>query len=206
MPVPRRTAALLSLFAGAALAVPPTPPPTDPPTVPVPGVPGPAAPASLQFDPARSQASFKVRLRILRPAVGHFLDVRGELEAEGARQRVAVEVDGHQLRVDGPAWMDKVTRSDDFLALDRHPRIRFRSAPFAPALLRQGGTLRGELTLRGLAREVAFDLAPSTCEEPGRDCEIVVTGKVNRRAFGMTAYRFSVKDQVDFEFRVRLAP
>jgi polyisoprenoid-binding protein YceI len=194
----RRVAALLSVVAGAALAVPPTPVATpEPPT--------PAAAMPLQFDPARSQASFKVRLRILRPAVGHFLDVRGELEPDGARQRVNVEVDGHQLRVEGPAWMDRVTRSDDFLALDTHPRIRFRSAPFAPALLRAGGTLRGELTLRGLAREVAFDLAPSECDAPGRDCEIVVTGKVNRRAFGMTAYRFSVKDQVEFEFRVRLA-
>ena len=186
--------ALLSVLLGAALAVPPTPLPDNPP------------PMNQAFDPARSQASFKVRMRIMRPAVGHFLDVRGALEAEGARQRVAVEVDGHHLRVDGPAWMDKVTRSDDFLALDRHPHIRFRSAPFTPALLRKGGTLRGELTLRGLAREVSFDLAPSTCEAPGRDCEIVVTGKVNRRAFGMTAYRFSVRDQVDFEFRVRLAP
>jgi polyisoprenoid-binding protein YceI len=198
MPITVRVAALLSVLSGAALAVPPTPDP-QPESVP-------AVPLSQQFDPARSQASFTVRLRILRPAVGHFLDVRGELEADGARQRVAVEVDGHQLRVDGPAWMDKVTRSDDFLDLERHPNIRFRSAPFAPALLRKGGMLRGELTLRGLARDVAFELAPSSCEAPGRDCEIVVTGKVNRRAFGMTAYRFSVKDQVDFEFRVRLAP
>ena len=192
-----QVAALLSALAGAAIAVPAVPP--APP-------PAPDAPMPQLFDPARSQARFKVRMRILPAATGHFLDVRGELQSEGDRQRVEVEVDGRKLRFAGPGWMNKVTRSDPFLAVDKHPRIFFRSDPFAPTLLREGGPLRGELTLRGETRPVTFKVAPAACAEPGRDCDIVVTGRVSRQAFGMNAYRLTVRDGVDFEFQVRLLP
>lgn len=190
--------ALLSalVVAPAPVAVPPAPSPS--PEVPMPPL------APLSFDPARSQARFKVRMRLLPAATGHFLDVRGQLQPDGARQRVEVEVDGRKLRFAGPAWMARVTRSDQFLDVDQHPHISFRSDPFAPSLLRNGGQLRGELTLRGQARPVAFNVAPAACDAPGRDCDIVVTGSVSRQAFGMHAYRLTVRDTVDFEFQVRL--
>ena len=187
-------AALLSAVVAVAAAVPPAPAPVS------------AEPMPLIFDPATSHASFRVRMRILRDTVGHFLDVRGELQPDGNRQRVSVEVDGRRLRVAGPQWMDRVTRSSDFLDVQAHPRIRFLSAPFPPKLLREGGKLSGELTLRGLTKPVAFEVLPAACEKPGRDCEIHVRGQVSRQAFGMTAYRLTVRDQVEFEFRVRLLP
>jgi polyisoprenoid-binding protein YceI len=192
-----RVAALLSALAGAAVAVP---------TVPTASPPATDVPMPLVFDPARSQARFKVRMRILPAATGHFLDVRGELQPDGDRQRVAVEVDGRKLRFAGPAWMAKVTRSSDFLDVEAHPQIRFRSDAFAPTLLLAGGALRGELTLRGQTRPVTFNVAPSACAAPGRDCDIVVTGRISRQAFGMHAYRLTVRDAVDFEFQVRLKP
>jgi len=191
-----RVAALLSAFvvAPAPAAVPTASPPIQDVAMP------------LLFDPARSQARFKVRMRILPAATGHFLDVRGQLQPEGARQRVEVEVDGRKLRFAGPSWMAKVTRSEQFLDVDQHPRIFFRSDAFAPSLLRNGGQLRGELTLRGQTRPVAFNVAPAACATPGRGCDILVTGRVSRQAFGMHAYRLTVRDAVDFEFQVRLKP
>jgi polyisoprenoid-binding protein YceI len=196
-----RVAALLS-----ALVVAPVPAavPTAPSSTVAPPIPDVAMP--LLFDPARSQARFKVRMRILPAATGHFLDVRGQLQPEGARQRVEVEVDGRKLRFAGPPWMAKVTRSEQFLDVDQHPRILFRSDAFAPSLLRNGGQLRGELTLRGQTRPVAFNVVPATCATPGHDCDILVTGRVSRQAFGMHAYRLTVRDAVDFEFQVRLKP
>jgi polyisoprenoid-binding protein YceI len=196
-----RVFALLSALAvtPAPVAVPPAPPPT-------PDVPMPPSLVPQSFDPARSQARFRVRMRILPAATGHFLDVRGQLQGEGARQRVEVEVDGRKLRFAGPAWMAKVTRSEQFLDVDEHPRIFFRSDTFAPSLLHNGGQLRGELTLRGQTRPVAFNVAPAACATPGRECDILVTGRVSRQAFGMHAYRLTVRDAVDFEFQVRLKP
>jgi len=156
------------------------------------------------FDPARSSASFHVHMRFLPSPVGTFAKVSGELQNERAKQRVVVAVDGRSLVLDGPAWMSRVTRSDDFLAVDRYPEISFRSELFDPALLRTGGTLRGQLFLRGIRRDVAFQLPPSACARPGRDCDIEVRGRISRRDFDMTSYRISVKDNVDFDFRVRL--
>jgi polyisoprenoid-binding protein YceI len=194
-----RVVALLSALAVAPVGAPPVPPPTAEVSMP-------PVSAPRLIDPARSQARFRVRMRVLPAATGHFLDVRGALQDEGGKQRVEVEVDGRKLRFAGPAWMAKVTRSDTFLAVEQHPRIQFRSAAFAPALLREGGPLRGELTLRGQTQPVTFKVAPAACATPGIDCEIVVTGRVSRQAFGMHAYRLTVRDAVDFEFQVRLKP
>lgn len=194
-----RAVALLSALAVAPVGVPTGPPPTVEVSMP-------PVSAPRLIDPARSQARFKVRMRVLPAATGHFLDVRGALQDEAGKQRVEVEVDGRKLRFAGPAWMARVTRSEAFLAVDQHPRILFRSDAFAPALLRDGGALRGELTLRGMTRPVIFSVAPAACPTPGLDCEIVVTGHVSRQAFGMNAYRLTVRDTVDFEFQVRLKP
>jgi polyisoprenoid-binding protein YceI len=156
------------------------------------------------FDPERSSASFRVHLRLLPSAGGQFAKVSGQLQNERNKRRVLVAVDGRSLVFNGPDWMNRVTRSDAFLAVDRYPEISFRSESFEPALLRSGGELRGQLFLRGVRRDVAFRLLRSTCEQPGRDCDIQVRGSVSRHDFGMTSYRFTVKDAVDFVFRVRL--
>ncbi len=138
---------------------------------------------------------------------GSFGAIDGELVAtrEGL-WRVEVTVDARALRLDGPQWMERTTRSPRFLAVDAYPRIAFSSRPFARELLHVGGALAGELVLRGVRREVSFMLAPATCATPGYGCEIRVRGDVDRRAFGMTAQRLLLRDTVGFEFHVRLRP
>jgi polyisoprenoid-binding protein YceI len=102
--------------------------------------------------------------------------------------------------------MVRATRSDKFLDVERHPDIRFESETFARELLAKGGELRGKLRLRGRTRPVTFRVEPSGCKSPGRTCDIHVHGSVSRRDFGMNAQRVWVKDEVDFDFRVRLQP
>lgn len=156
-------------------------------------------------DPAASSAAFEVSLRVTGPVPGRFRSIEGELlEDERGRWRVQVRVDARGLELDGPAWMLRSTRSSKFLDVDAHPEIRFRSAPFPRALLASGGALKGRLELRGETREVVFTLLPAGCDRPGRDCDIVVRGEVSRRAFGMTSQRVWVRDEVGFDFRVRL--
>ena len=164
-----------------------------------------AGTAREAVDPAASSASFEVSLRVTGPVPGRFRRIEGELlEDERGRWRVQVRVDARGLELDGPGWMLRNTRSRNFLDVDNHPGISFRSAPFPRALLATGGVLKGRLTLRGQSRPVAFTLLPSTCDRPGHDCDIAVRGEVSRRAFGMTSQRVWVKDEVGFDFRVRL--
>ena len=161
----------------------------------------------LAIDSGNSSARFVVHMRIPMRAEGVLTGVSGNLQGSVASGwRVVVEVDGRSLRFEGPRWMDRITRSDSFLAVDRHPAIRFESGQFSDALLRAGGPLGGQLTLRGLTQPVSFQLLPSDCARIGRDCDIQVQGTISRHAFGMNAHRAIVKDDVDFHMRVRLLP
>lgn len=162
---------------------------------------------SIVLDAGQSSASFIVHMRIRKPAEGKLTKVSGQLRGTPATGwEVLVKVDGSSLHLAGPRWMERVTRSDAFLAVDRFPAIGFDSEHFSDAMLRTGGPLRGQLTLRGLTRPVSFQLLPSACDQPGRDCDIQVQGTISRHAFGMNAYRALVKDNVDFHIRARLQP
>ena len=169
-------------------------------------VPPPSPPRSIAIDPHRSGAVFRVQLRARsREVEGRLVAPRGELSGSAqAGWTVRVRVDGRSLRVDGPPWMERVTRSDAFLAVNRHPGIAFASARFDDAVLHAGGELPGELTLRGLRRPVSLRLLPSECARPGQDCDIHVQGELSRKDFGMTAYRAFLRDGVEVRFRVRL--
>jgi polyisoprenoid-binding protein YceI len=194
MPAGAAYAALLTL---AFAAVPGQGPPANPPE---PGE------HSFALDPRRSGASFRVQLRARsRDVEGRLSSPRGELAGSAPHGwRVHVRVDGRSLRVEGPSWMERTTRSASFLAVDRHPAIRFASARFDDAVLHAGGELPGELTLRGLTRPVSLQLLPSECARPGLDCDIHVHGELSRKAFGMTAYHAFLRDGVELRFRVRL--
>ena len=174
-------------------------------------VPAPVAAAgpsgALAIDGDRSSARFIVHLRLRMRANGRLSGVGGELRGDPARGwTVLVTADGRSLRVAGPRWMERTTRSDAFLAVDRHPEIRFKSTRFSDRLLHAGGRIRGQLTLRGLTRPVSFRLLPSACARPGRDCDLQVNGILSRTAFGMTSHPGSVKDEVELHMRVRLLP
>ena len=171
--------------------------------------PAPTPPAEvLVVDPSYSAAVFRVHFRGRRRAIeGRLASPRGELSGSAATGwRVDVRVDGRSLRVDGPRWIGRTTRSEAFLAVDVHPDIRFSSAPFDERVLRDGGELPGELTLRGLTRPVSLRLLPSDCARPGLDCDIHVQGELSRKKFGMIAYRAFLRDAVEVAFRVRLRP
>lgn len=168
--------------------------------------PTPAPPASEPFDPGRSQAVFKVGMRLPLRVEGRFDRAEGELlRLAGSRFRVHARLDGRGLRMKGPEWLRRLTLSEDFLDVRRHPDIRFDSIDTDADLLHAGGRLQGQLQLRGQRREVDFELLPARCERPGSDCDIQVVGRLNRHDFGMRAYRLSVRDEVSFEFRIRLA-
>ena len=177
------------------------------PVAKTPSTPAPEPDAGYRIDGARSEARFVVNLRIGLRTEGRISKVSGELRGNAATGwHVLVVADGRSLVVKGPRWMDRATRSEQFLAVDAHPEIRFQSERFSERLLHSGGRIRGQLGLRGLTRPVSFRLLPSACAHPGRDCDLQVNGTINRKQFGMTAHPVSVRDDVQLNMRVRLHP
>jgi polyisoprenoid-binding protein YceI len=157
------------------------------------------------IDSSRSNASFTIHPRLPIPSEGSFESVSGALIAMPVQKwKVEVQVDARKLSFKGPQWLARMARSDAFLDAEKHPNIQFVSTSFSKTLLEKGGELEGQLFLRGLQQTVRFHIEKSACKRPGHDCDLVVNGSVKRRDFGMQAYRFSIKDNVDFEFRIRL--
>jgi len=160
---------------------------------------------SASIDSSRSQASFTIHPRLPLASQGRFESLSGSLLVLPKQQwKVEVQVDARKLSFDGPQWLSKMARSQAFLDADHHPNVQFVSVPLSRILLEKGGELEGQLFLRGQQKTVRFHIEKSDCKRPGYDCDLVVNGTVQRREFGMQAYRFSIKDNVDFEFRIRL--
>ncbi|WP_334132568.1 YceI family protein [Silanimonas lenta] len=171
----------------------------------LPGI-GLGAGCAARIDPAASSARFVVDVRLPIRAEGRFTELAGELRpADGGLCEVEVRLRADTVDYEGPEWMAKLTRSPAFLDAGAHPEVGFVSQPFPPARLHEGGPVRGRLRLRGRERPVDFLLLTPSCPRPGEDCPLRVQGSVSRRDFGMQAYRFTVKDEVRFEFGIRFA-
>lgn len=156
------------------------------------------------IDGARSQAQFRIRLLGIVPMSGEFLDPRGSIafDAADGDARVDAALSSAAIRMANPAHADWA-RSAEFFDAANHPQIHFRSRPIPQAVLRDGGAIDGELTLRGVSREVGLKVEGGGCDPSrARECEIEVFGQVRRSDFGMAARRATVGDWVSLRLRI----
>ena len=135
---------------------------------------------------------------------GDFAHVEGVIEPDRDRGRfgVNVRIAAASVRMDKPehaAW----ARGPDCFDAARHPWIQFRAAAVPERVLREGGEVPGELTLRGITRQVSFTVVPAECPRPGIGCAVRARGEVQRSEFGMEARRFLLGDRVQLSFEIR---
>lgn len=163
--------------------------------------------AAQPIDPLRSRVDVSIRLRWWQRLHLDISRFEGELRRYAAGQTVVVmmRMDMRSLAVGDNHAFTRMARSADFLDVQRFPWAVFESAPFDPELLQRGGTLQGELSVRGVVRSIALDVAPSGCARPGADCPIEVGGAISRHEFGMHKHRFLLRDTVNMRFSMYLA-
>lgn len=155
------------------------------------------APAPSTFNHGQSWLGFEVRTRFGQRIAGEFPRFDGVVEhLPDGRHRVRLQVATSEAMIpERPrytAWM----RGASFFDTVRHPRMEFVSESYTSDLLRDGGTLRGELTLRGVTRPQSLEIAPSACARPGRDCPIQVSGSIQRSDYGMREWQVALADKV----------
>ena len=161
-------------------------------------------PTRWRFDPEQSQARFEVTLRLPIHAEGRFKTVQGEIDnLPGQKLSVRVHLNSRELHMGGPEWLQKVTESKQFLNSAEYPDIDFQSTPFSLQMLTSGGEINGRLTIKDISRDVVFVLEPTQCRRPGFGCAVRVGGQLNRRDFAMTAYKWSLRDEVRFSFQLK---
>jgi polyisoprenoid-binding protein YceI len=112
-----------------------------------------------KIDSAHSSIGFSVRHMVISTVRGHFTRWSGSLvfaEAVPGASSVEVAIDASSIDTQVPE-RDAHLRSIDFLEAARHPLIMFRSTMIEPIAARQM-TVTGELTIRGITREVTLDV------------------------------------------------
>jgi polyisoprenoid-binding protein YceI len=167
--------------------------------------PGAGHPTNLRVDPTRSHAEFSVRLLWLHTIHGRFGQITGTVrpDADGTLT-VDASIAVQSLQMDSARFRGWVL-APEFFDAAHYPVIHFVSGPVAPATLEQGGSLDGQLTLRGTTRPVHFELLPARCP-PGdaAPCLIEARGSVRRSEFGMTGHRGVLSNAVNLGLLITL--
>lgn len=140
-------------------------------------------------DPSHTQAEFSVKHMMFATVKGRFDKLEGQIEADPSDLTTAsfkgsVEVESVTT---GDGQRDGHLKSADFFDVANFPKLTFESAE----IRRDGDDYKmvGNLTIRGVTRQVVFDL---TYEGAGKDpwgnerIGFAAETKVNRKDFGLT--------------------
>jgi polyisoprenoid-binding protein YceI len=150
------------------------------------------------FEPGHSAAEFRVRHMMVTWIRGHFSGVRGSMvydEADPGAASVEVTIDTARL-CSGDADRDAHLKAADFLDVEHHPTMTFKSR----RVQRTGGDefrVTGDLTLRGITREVALQVRyqgewqtpyweDGVDKGPKRRAGFEATTTINRHDFGVS--------------------
>lgn len=145
-----------------------------------------------QIDPAHTSVEFAVKHMMFTTVRGRFKDVKGTIEADEQnpdRSTVNVEIAAASLDT-GSADRDTHLRSADFLDVETHPTITFRSKRIEGAQQKEGDQFRvtGDLTIRGTTMEITLDCVyEGTGKDPwgGTRAGSRATTKIDRREWGL---------------------
>lgn len=164
-------------------------------------------PEVVVLDSARSSATFSVKVLWMVDVDGQFGGVHGNVRIDRERGEAVVEarIDANAVSMRRPGTESWV-KSPEFFDVERHPEVRFVSAPFPVARLKEGGQLPGWLSLRGVRGPVTFQMQPATCDHPAYDCPVEANGTIRRASFGMRSRKGTLSDKVELKLSILVRP
>ena len=145
--------------------------------------------STWQIDPMHSHVEFAVKHMMISTVKGRFAELSGAIkldEADQTRSSVEVTIDAASIDT-REAQRDGHLRSADFLDAEQYPSLTFQSK----RVERLGGDhLRvvGDLTIRGVTREVALDaVAEGRAMDPWGNERVGFSARttINRQDFGL---------------------
>jgi polyisoprenoid-binding protein YceI len=137
------------------------------------------------LDPMHSEVQFKVKHLVISTVTGFFKKFEGNLTTEddnfaGASVNFSLDVnsiDTTQEQRDGHL------KSAEFFDAEQFPTITFKSTSF------DGEELKGDLTIKGITKPVILEVehgGTATDFYGNTKAGFEVTGKINRKDFGLT--------------------
>lgn len=147
--------------------------------------------ATWQIDPSHANIEFKVKHLMVAYVKGVFAKVEGTIEADEAdlsKAKVSVTIDTASINTNN-AKRDEHLRSPDFFDVANFPAMTFVSK----RIVAGAGTVSqviGDLTIRGVTREVTLEVAELTpaIKDPWGNQRRGATAStmINRKDFGLT--------------------
>lgn len=141
--------------------------------------------ATWNLDPSHSEVTFKVKHMMIAHVTGKFgkFDLKAESDDDNfENSKVEFTADAASIST-GEAQRDGHLTSEDFLAAEKYPQIKFKATSFS------GGKLNGDLTIRDITKSVVLDVEPGGIgKDPWGNTRIgfTVTGKINRSDWNLT--------------------
>lgn len=149
------------------------------------------APARTQWtiDAVHSNVEFSIRHLMIATVKGRFSEVAGTVvidDADPTQSEIDVRIGVASIdtRV---AQRDEHLRSADFFDVATFPTLTFKSRKVA--VDDNGLTVTGDLTIRGVSREVVLDVTSHGQQKDpwgGERAGFEATGKIKRSDFGLT--------------------
>jgi polyisoprenoid-binding protein YceI len=147
-------------------------------------------PTQWQIDPAHSAAHFSVRHLMISNVRGEFTKISGSAvlnPADLTKSTVEITIEAASVNTREPQ-RDEHLRSADFFDVASYPTLTFRSKRIE-SLGAENFKLTGDLTIRGVTKEVTFDVEGPTpsVKDPWGNIRAGVTAsaKLNRKDFGL---------------------
>lgn len=142
------------------------------------------------FDPAHSEITFKVKHLMITNVKGEFKQFDAVLNAadasfKNATASASIQVASISTNNDD---RDNHLKSADFFDADQFPTIQFESTSLE-RFDDENGQLKGNLTIKGITKEVSFELEFGGISKDPWGNEKVgfsLNGKINREDFGLT--------------------
>ena len=140
--------------------------------------------ASFNVDKSHSNIGFKVKHMMVSNVVGNFKDFSGTIEYDEKTKTLKSLVGNiavSSINTENTK-RDNHLKADDFFAAKQFPNITFKSTKI------DGEEIIGELTLRGITKEVSFELENNgTIIDPRGNTRVGLSleGKINRKDFGV---------------------
>ena len=141
------------------------------------------------IDPTHTNVEFSVRHLMIATVKGRFADVSGTIvtdDVDPTKTTVAVTINAASIDTRMPQ-RDEHLRSADFFDVEKFPTLTFKSRKVDAH--RDGLRVTGDLTIRGITREVVLDVTSNGQQSDpwgGLRAGFEAAGKIKRSDFGLT--------------------
>ncbi|PXA05769.1 polyisoprenoid-binding protein [Coraliomargarita sinensis] len=161
---------------------------------------------SYKIDTAHSSVKFSIR-HFVAKTTGNFSDFEGTLKIDRddlTNSKVEATIKIPSVDTDSDK-RDAHLQEDDYFGADKHPLMTFKSTKWSEALGENKFKVVGDLTIRGVTKEVVLDVELLGFGEGMRGAYLSgweATTTLDRTEWGITGGQPAVGDEVDVTINI----